>query len=296
MAGNLKDDSFAKALNALEILAKILPSLRYSEYLQVCKVINREIEALVGTEGSVLAENHCLSYLRRLITVRTILDARGMTYDTKGINGVMASLLSPITSRCEESAQKAVCPELEISTGSKRASSMMEEPHAMATDVDASAAVKKQKLAPGKTESWTVPVKSYTVSGKLHKSVGAEYFAFGWDPQLKKFHVRKGSTECLQIPYEAAGIVALHFHSGNTIHDDHYVRLTPIVSRLLTDPKHGVVHFRLADPGAVQALKEHMQPMENAIFHSVESERIDYAYYTMEDLHEQYQKTPLATA
>lgn len=143
MAGSLVDETFGKTLSALEILAKVLPSLRFSECLQVCKVIYREIDALVKIECSLLAENHCFNYLRRLITVRTILDARGMTYDTKSINGLMTSLLSPVKSRLEMSAQKGVCSELEISsqtTGSKRAASAMEESQAVATDVNTSAA------------------------------------------------------------------------------------------------------------------------------------------------------------
>lgn len=156
MAGSLADETFGKALSALEILAKVLPSLRFSECLQVCKVISREIDALVETERSLLAENHCLNYLGRLITVRTILDARGMTYDTKGINGLMTSLLSLVKSGLKKSAQKAVSSEFEISLhtiGSKRAASAMEESQTMAPGVNAPAAqtppdtaVKKQVL------------------------------------------------------------------------------------------------------------------------------------------------------
>ncbi|KAL8929582.1 MAG: hypothetical protein Q9208_001251 [Pyrenodesmia sp. 3 TL-2023] len=282
MAGISTHDGFEKALGALEILADVYATLKAGEGSDVYKLVNREIESMLKAGRDSLTSKRALNYLHRVATVRTSLDARKMIYDTKGMNDLVMCLVSAMQAPPEKVVQKEVSSTYKIPetppTPQKRALSAtgaspeagLEKQGLTAMGALSEETGKKQKLTPEKNKSWTVKIESYVTKGELHKRIGSEHFVFGWDQRWKKFIIRRGYTECLHLPKEAAGVVAIYFHSCNTIHNDHYVRLTPTVSRHLTDPEHGVVHLKLANTGAAQALEKHMQPMDNAIFHSVE--------------------------
>lgn len=60
-------------------------------------------------------------------------------------------------------------------------------------------------------------------------------------------------------------------HRSDTKHDDHYVRLIPIDSRLLTNTEqHDVVQLKLATYWSVTVFEEYMQAMDNVIYFSVQ--------------------------
>lgn len=123
---------------------------------------------------------------------------------------------------------------------------------------------------PEKNKSWSVPIEAYVSGGNLYKRAKSERLVFGRDSRWKKYYVRRGATERLHVPKEAAGVAAICFRACNIHYDEYYVRLIPIVSDLLTGDESEIIDLQLPNCEATRALKANVQTMDNFILHDVQ--------------------------
>lgn len=140
MAETSTKKSFDEALSDLELLAEVHSKLPSGE-AELGKFVNREIESTLKAIHGSLVSNHLLDYLQRVTAVRTKMDEHSAKHDTKGMNALIANLLSNLKIESEKAVKNEV-----LSTVEKSQTAATKKRVSSAIETSESEAAKKQVI------------------------------------------------------------------------------------------------------------------------------------------------------